>query len=119
MTADRDRVRRILGDLITFTEIASRIVARGNDSYRSDETLRLAAEAVLHKIGEAVARLPVEFTEQHPDVPWRAIKAMRNIVAHQYEQVDYGIIWNAMTNRLPADAKRIRTILARIDARTE
>lgn len=116
MTSDSDRVRHTLIDLIAFTEIAARIVARGNENYRSDETLRLAAEAVLHKIGEAVARLPLEFTREHPEVSWRAIKAMRNIVAHQYEQVDYDIIWNAMTNRLPDDARRIRTILAEIDA---
>lgn len=110
--SDRLRTRGILSDLIAFTDMAARIVDRGQDQYRADETLRLAAEAVLHKIGEAATRLPVEFTDAHPEIPWRAMKGTRNIVAHQHEQVDYTIIWNALSHRLPADAERIRVIRA-------
>jgi uncharacterized protein with HEPN domain len=73
--------------------------------------LRLAAEAILHKIGEAVARLPDEFIVGYPDVAWRSMKATRNIIAHRYEQVDYDIIWNGLAHRLPAEADRIRQIL--------
>jgi uncharacterized protein with HEPN domain len=73
--------------------------------------LRLAAEAILHKIGEAVARLPDEFIASHPGVAWRSMKATRNIVAHQNEHVDYDMIWNALARRLPAEADAIRQIL--------
>ncbi|MGI8576743.1 MAG: HepT-like ribonuclease domain-containing protein [Nocardioidaceae bacterium] len=87
-----------MNDLLAFTTIAGRLVARGRQAYDADEALRLAAEAVLHKIGEAVARLPDEFIDAHPDVLWRAMKAARNVVAHQYEQIDYNIIWNALAH---------------------
>lgn len=106
-----ERTSRTLRDLLAFTGSASRLVARGKDAYDGDEALRLAAEAVLHKIGEAVSRLPDEFVNEHPEVPWRAMKATRNIVAHAYEQVDYQIIWNALAIRLPAVSERIRAIL--------
>jgi uncharacterized protein with HEPN domain len=109
--AQRDRIVAILNDLIRFTDTASRLVARGKNVYDSDEAVRLAAEAILHKIGEAVARLPDEFVAAHPDVAWRSMKATRNIVAHKYEQVDYEIIWNALAHRLPAEAERIRHIV--------
>ncbi|OIN79410.1 hypothetical protein BST29_24090 [Mycobacterium malmoense] len=97
-----------------FTDTAARLVARGKGAYDSDEALRLAAEAILHKIGEAVARLPEEFIAVHPEVAWRSMKATRNVVAHKYDHVDYEIIWNALAHRLPAEAARIREIL--IDA---
>lgn len=107
----RDRVVAILNDLIRFADTASRIIARGKDIYDSDEVVRLAAEAILHKVGEAVARLPDEFVAAHPDVAWRSMKATRNIVAHKYDQIDYEIIWNALVHRLPVEAARIREII--------
>ncbi|QZA15943.1 DUF86 domain-containing protein [Mycobacterium malmoense] len=109
-----DRVVRTLRDITRFTDTAARLVARGKGAYDSDEALRLAAEAILHKIGEAVARLPEEFIAVHPEVAWRSMKATRNVVAHKYDHVDYEIIWNALAHRLPAEAARIREIL--IDA---
>lgn len=108
----RDRITATLQDLIRFTDTAARLVARGRDSYDSDETLQLAAEAILHKIGEAVCRLPEEFTAAHPNVAWRSMKATRNVVAHEHDQVDYHIIWNALAHRLPTEADLIRAILA-------
>lgn len=110
----RDRIISTLNDLIRFTDTAARLVARGMNAYDSDEALRLAAEAVLHKVGEAVARLPAEFTAAYPDVAWRSMKATRNVVAHKYDQVDYHIIWNALAHRLPAEADRIRQILVEL-----
>lgn len=110
----RNRVARTLRDLVRFADMAARLVARGKRSYESDEALRLAAEAVLHKIGEGVARLPDGFIAAHPDVAWRSMKATRNIVAHGYEQVDYELIWNALSNRLPAEADRIRDVLSEV-----
>ena len=105
------RTATTLADLVRFSEIAARLVARGRDSYDADEALQLAAEAILHKIGEAVARLPDEFTADHPEVAWRSMKAIRNLVAHEYDQVDYQIIWNTLAVRLPVEADRIRQIL--------
>lgn len=105
------RTIRILRDLLAFSEAASRLVARGKIAYDADEALHLAAEAILHKVGEAVARLPDEFVNAHSEVPWRAMKGMRNIVAHAYEQVDYEMIWNALSIRLPAEIEHIRAIL--------
>ncbi|WP_460462213.1 HepT-like ribonuclease domain-containing protein [Arthrobacter pigmenti] len=67
---------------MAFSETASRLVARGKAAYDQDEALRLAAEAILHKIGEAVSRLPDEFMKAHPEVPWHAMEATRNLMTH-------------------------------------
>lgn len=112
MTDNPDRTARTLTDLLAFTAMAERLVQRGRGAYDTDETLRLAAEAILHKLGEAVSRLPERFIDEHPAVPWRAMRATRNIVAHQHEQVDYYIIWNALAHRLPKHVDQIRSLLA-------
>lgn len=66
---------------------------------------------MLHKIGEAVTRLPDAFLDQHREVPWRAMRGLRNAVAHEYDQVDYQLIWNALVHRLPREAEAWRHIL--------
>ncbi|WP_407699378.1 HepT-like ribonuclease domain-containing protein, partial [Streptomyces alkaliphilus] len=73
--------------------------------------LRLSGEAILHRIGEAVARPANDFTTAHPEVRWRAMKGMRDLVAHDYGAVDHGIPWNAMAHNLPQEAAHVRRIL--------
>ena len=57
-------------------------------------------ETVLNSIEEQ-GKLTDEFREQHPAVPWRQIKAMRNIVAHSYGTVDPEITWEIITDEIP------------------
>lgn len=102
--------RQTLRDLIRLAETADRLVSRGRSAYDADEAIRLAAEAVLHKISEAVARLPDAFLDQHRDVPWRAMRGMRNVVAHERDHVDYQLVWNALAHRLPREAEAWRQI---------
>lgn len=76
--------------------------------------LRLAGEALLHKIGEAVARLDrddLALVAAHPEVNWRAMKGIRNLVAHDYGAVDYEIVWAALEGDLPREAAHIGRIL--------
>ena len=62
---------------------------------------RNAAALCILQIGELVGKLTDEFREQHPAVPWRQIKAMRNIVAHSYGTVDPEITWEIITDEIP------------------
>lgn len=96
-----ERTRQALKDFLEFGRSAQRLVARGRDAYDADEMLRLAAEAVVHRIGESVSRLDAAFTEGHPEIPWRRMKGMRNVVAHDYGAVDPQIVWNALASELP------------------
>ena len=57
-------------------------------------------DAVLRRveiIGEAVKNLPEEIKEEHPDIPWKQIAGMRDIVVHNYFGVDIDLTWNIAT----------------------
>jgi uncharacterized protein with HEPN domain len=74
----------------------------------------LLRSAVLHKltiIGEAAARLPSEFREQHPEIPWADIVAFRNIAVHAYFSVEWPIVWVAATEDTPELGRQIASIL--------
>lgn len=53
------------------------------------------------QIGELVNILSEDFKGKHPDIDWRAIKAMRNIVAHKYGEFDFDILWETVTESIP------------------
>lgn len=106
-----DRTKQLLGDFLEFADAGARLVARGRESYDADEMLRLAAEAIVTRLGEAVARLDEAFIETHPEVRWRPMRAMRNLVAHEYGAVDHAILWNALARDLPHEAALVRQIV--------
>lgn len=52
-------------------------------------------------IGEASYKLSDEFQEVHPDIPWHAIRGMRNHLIHGYFDVDSKLVWQTCQEKLP------------------
>ena len=60
--------------------------------------------AILYQItiiGEATKRLSQTFRAQHPEIPWREMAKMRDVIVHKYDQLDFDIIWDVVQNKLP------------------
>lgn len=95
--------RRALADLQRFRGTALRIAARGREAFfdPEDEILRLAARTVVINVATAVDRLSQDFRSRFDHVPWPAIRATRNYVAHAYDQVNGRVIWTAMVRDIP------------------
>jgi uncharacterized protein with HEPN domain len=47
-------------------------------------------------IGEAANRLPDEFRNQYPQVPWHKIVGMRNVLIHEYDSIDLERVWETI-----------------------
>ncbi len=65
----------------------------------------------LEIIGEAIKRVPEEIRSKYPNVEWRKIGGLRDILAHEYFGVDVEIIWDIIQNKLPVLEKQINQIL--------
>lgn len=50
------------------------------------------------QIGELTNKLSDEFKAAHSEIPWRAIRGMRNIVAHEYGHIDTETVWETAEN---------------------
>ncbi len=64
----------------------------------------------LEVIGEAVKNLPVEFKEQYPDVEWKKIAGMRDMLIHNYFGVNYKVVWDVVKNQVPDLRKKIESL---------
>ena len=71
------------------------------EEYVADENLRLAVERRIEIIGEAAGRVSPGFREMHAEMPWRKIIAQRNVLAHEYGEVEDEILWQVATVSVP------------------
>ncbi len=94
-------VHRAVADLLRFAEEAAELAARGRDAFESDRMLQLAGLAIIIRIGEAAGRVPPEVRAQHPQVAWRQIVGMRNRIVHDYDVVDYALVWEVIERHVP------------------
>jgi|SRR6516165_879248 uncharacterized protein with HEPN domain len=97
--ADLDYVRHIL-DETRYLQTASSGLEQ--TKFMRDETLRRAFVRSIEIIGEAACHVCKEFQNKYPQVEWRSMAGMRNRLIHNYLGVDYEIVWDVVTNKVPA-----------------
>lgn len=91
------------------------LAARGHDWFVGDPSNvpGLAAESLIIKIGENVARVSPETRGARPDVPWSLIKRMRDRLPHHHEATDYRLVWDTLVVDLSASRAYARSVLDR------
>jgi len=67
----------------------------------------------LEIIGEAVKHLPKDVQKKYPNVEWKKIAGLRDILIHAYFGVDRDIVWDVITNKIPDFKKQISIILSK------
>jgi uncharacterized protein with HEPN domain len=99
---------RAIRDLIRFADEAAELAARGRDAFLNDHMLQLAGLAIIIRIGEAANRVPQAERDAHPAVAWRQMVGMRNRIAHEYDVVDFELVWEVIESKAP----EMRALLA-------
>ena len=107
MRSDRER----LFDILESVERIEAQAARGRAAFAADEVAQTAVVRWVEIIGEAARGLTEELRRAHPEVPWRQMVAMRNVLIHGYFDIDVDLVWSVAENDLPKLGAQIRAIV--------
>jgi uncharacterized protein with HEPN domain len=102
--AGYNKTRHILERIIKYCDDIAAMTERFGksfESYKADTAYRHACAMCTFQIGELAAKLDDDFREKHDGVPWRKIRGMRNILAHEYETVNNDETWAALETDVP------------------
>jgi uncharacterized protein with HEPN domain len=94
----RFRVRDILAAvraIIAYTEGMTR------DEFAADPKTMDAVIRNLMTLGESIRWIPESVLDAHPQVPWGTMRAVRNVVVHEYFGIDTSILWETVRLDLP------------------
>lgn len=95
LSVDRDRsIIRHIRDYCVEVEIAHADFEHSKERFMRSTTYRNAVTMPILQIGELSNHLSEEFKSKHRQIPWNEIRGIRNLFAHQYQSVDFEIVWS-------------------------
>ena len=81
------------------------------DAFVSDERTLDAVSRCFGIIGEAVTHVPKDVIAAHPEIPWAEMRAMRNVVVHEYFGVTNETLYKTATEDLPTIVEPLQRLL--------
>ena len=101
-----------LFDMLEASEKVQRFIKNKTlEDFLSDEMLQDAVVRNLGIIGEAARRISKELRQEHPEIPWRKIIAQRNVLIHEYEDIDFKEIWEVASIHVLLLIDQIRLLM--------
>lgn len=81
------------------------------DQYRAEELVSAAVERRIEIMGEAAKRVSMSLRDRYPDIPWRQMAGMRDLLIHAYDDVEYEVVYDAVTRVIPPLIPKIEAIM--------
>ncbi len=101
-----------LADILeAINKIRSYTASFSLESFSKDEKSIDAVVRNLEVIGEAIKNVPDDVRLKYPDVEWKRIAGLRDILIHEYFGIDVVIIWDIIRNKLPVLEAQVKQIL--------
>jgi len=97
---------QILRHMVNYAEQieeANTMFNASEEELKNNSVYRNAAALCILQIGELANRLTEDYRVMtEAQIPWRAVRGLRNIVAHHYGKIDYKSLWETIDRDIPA-----------------
>jgi uncharacterized protein with HEPN domain len=95
----------------TIDRIQSLAAGVAFDTFNANWAMQRAVERGLEIISEASRHIPDDLKALAPDIPWRQIAAIGNLLRHEYQRADIRATWNIIEEHLPPLASAIERLI--------
>ena len=102
------RVRHIIENI---QRVDSFVQGMSCERFCADERTVFAVVTCFSIIGEAARLVPKTIKDAYPEVPWSQMTRMRNVLVHEYDRIDLGMVWSTITDDLPGLTKKLQRVL--------
>lgn len=108
-------VKPYLQDILKAIKRIENYTKEGKDSFFQDTKTQDAVTRNFEIIGEVVKRIPKDILNQRPEVPWQDIAGFRDVLIHDYDEIDLDEVWLTVERDLPTLHKAVDALLESID----
>ena len=102
---------RVADIVDSIEKILSYTAGMSFEQFRKDSKTIDAVIRNFTIIGEAARHIPDDIVQSHPEIPWREMADLRNIIVHEYSGVNEKIIWETIQTDLPGILSSLRKIV--------
>ena len=92
-------------------EARALVAGRSRADLDTDRAFALQLVRLMEIFGEASRRIDGEFREEHPEFAWQDAVDFRNVLIHQFDRIDYDIVWGIVSGELPDLINQLEMIL--------
>ena len=85
----------------SINKIQEYIIGLDLETFLADNKTQDAVVRQFEIIGEATKRISADFRDNHPDIPWLEMAGMRDVLIHDYIDVNFEIVWKTATENIP------------------
>ena len=85
------------------------------ESFYKSDMVKDATIRNFEVAGEAAKRLSTEFREKYSHIPWKKITAFRDVLIHDYDEVDLWIVWDTIVNHAQSILVSLKKLLSQLD----
>ena len=87
--------------LVTIAGVEAAVERHNSASFDKEWFLQRGVERGLEIVSEAVRHLPESLLASRPEISWPDIRAIGNLIRHEYHRVESKVIWSVVTDDLP------------------